>query len=113
MAHEWVPPALIASTVVRGLLAPPTGTGVLEFTVVALPSWPAEFSPQHLAVPLLNMAHEWVPPALIATTLARGLLAPPTNTGVLEKLAVEPLPSWPDEFDPQHLAVPLASTAQE
>jgi hypothetical protein len=92
MAHEWVPPALIATTLARGLPAGPTGTGVLEFAVVPLPSWPDEFNPQHLAFPLLNVAHECVPPALIETTLVRGLPAGPTGTGVLE-FAVVPLPS--------------------
>src|SRR5438270_23585 len=83
---------------------PVTTTGVWASVTVPLPSCPAVLAPQHLAVPLASNAHEWVPPAAIATALDR----PVTTTSVWATVSV-PLPSCPAVLAPQHLAVPLAS----
>jgi hypothetical protein len=106
-AHEWLPPALTATALVPAL-RPLTSTGVDAFVVVLLPNWPEPLSPQHLAVPSANNAHEWLPPALTAVAVER----PVTTTGV-DAFVVVLLPSWPEAFRPQHLAVPLANSAHE
>ncbi len=47
--------------------------------------------PQHLAVPLANNAHEWLPPAVIAVAVVRPL----TVTGVCASVVV-PFPNRPE-----------------
>jgi hypothetical protein len=106
-AHEWAPPALIATAVVR----PRTATGVDAFVVVPFPNWPNSFSPQQLTVRFANNAHEWPPPALIATALVR-VLNPLTTTDV-DASVVVPFPNWPQALSPQHLAEPFANNAHE
>ena len=83
-AQECLPPALIATAVLR----PVTTTGVDALVVVPLPSWPEALAPEHLAVPLASTAHEWLPPALIATAVLR-----PVTTTAVDALVVVPLPS--------------------
>ena len=58
--------------------------------MVPFPNWPEPLSPQHLAVPFANNAHEWNSPAAIATAVVRPL----TTTGVDELVggAVPQLP---------------------
>ena len=55
-------------------MSPLTPTGTFAFVTVLLPSWPEPFNPQHVAVPPVNNAHEWLPPVAIfggaAATLA-------------------------------------------
>ena len=91
MAHEWVPPAVIASTPLRPL----TATGAAESSSCRCPSWPALLRPQHLALPFARIAHEWSAPAAIVVAS----LKPLTVTGV-EEFVVWPFPSWPYTFSP-------------
>src|SRR2546421_9715713 len=87
---------------------PVTTTGVWASVTVPLPSCPAVLAPHRLAVPLASNAHEWVPPAAIATALVR----PVTTTGVWASGTV-PVPSCPAVLAPQHLAVPLGRHAHQ
>jgi hypothetical protein len=68
--------------IATALVRPLTTTGIDEFVVVPLPNSPLKLSPQHLAVPFANNAHEYLSPAVIATALVR----PNTITGVDERV---------------------------
>src|SRR5207248_5700297 len=74
--------------------------------VLPLPNCPDALSPQHLAAPLAKSAHEWFPPAAIATAV----MNPLTTTGV-DASVVVPFPNSPFPLLPQHFAVPLAKSA--
>ena len=80
-----------AETEVAPLPRPTTSTGVRLFALLALPSWPFMFRPQHFTAPAVVTAHVCVPPA---ETMATPLVSPVTSTGVA-LFAVVPLPSWP------------------
>jgi hypothetical protein len=58
-------------------------------------------------MPVERVAHEWPSPALTVVAF----VIPSTSTGVLENVVV-PLPNCPEPFQPQHLTVPLAISAQ-
>ena len=88
-------------------MSPETGTGVLLFVVVPLPSRPLPLLPQHCTPPLASTAQLWLLPA---DTLC-AVVMPETGTGVL-LLVVVPLPSCPLPLLPQHWTPPLESTAQ-
>src|SRR5438046_945041 len=87
---------------------PVRATGVDALAVVPWPSWPEPLAPQHFTVPFANNAHEWAPPAPIATAVVR----PVTATGV-DAAVVVPLPNWPEPLAPQHFTVPFANNAHE
>jgi hypothetical protein len=65
-------------------------------------------SPQHLAVPFANNAHEWKPRAEIATAVVKPL----TITGV-DEFVVVPFPNSPRALYPQHSVVPFTNNAHE
>ena len=52
------------------MVRPLTTTGVDVLVVVPSPNWPKALAPQHLAVPFVNNAHEWLPPPLTVTGVA-------------------------------------------
>ena len=62
-----------------------------------LPNWPQVLFPQHRIAPSESSAQVCKLPASSLT----GALIPLTRTGVLD-MVVEPLPSWPAQFSPQH-----------
>ena len=58
--------------------------------VVPSPIWPQLFLPQHITLPLVSKAHEWIQPREILDAD----LMPETFTGMVRSLVV-PSPSWP------------------
>jgi hypothetical protein len=81
---------------------------VLLLIIEPFPSWPPVLLPQHFTPPPLVSAQVWPPPAAIALTpLAR----PTTSTG-MRLFALEPFPSWPNLFEPQHFTPPPLVIAQ-
>src|SRR3954451_898546 len=88
-----------------------TSTGTRLLAVELLPSWPKEFSPQHLTLPPLVSAQVCRPLAAIAMT---PLLNPLTSTGTRDQklFAAESVPSWPSAFRPQHLPRPDPTIAR-
>ena len=103
VAHEWSPPAATEVAFVRPL----TSTGMLEWVVDPLPSFPSVLCPQHFTSPDVRVLQVCRSPAAIVVAL----VIPVTATGVLELTSV-PLPSCPYGFSPQQRTVPVASTAQ-
>jgi hypothetical protein len=92
---------------------PVTDTGVVDEVVEPLPSCPLVLSPQHFAAPattahaeLLLLPDEYIEPAALETdTAVTPDDKPVTDTGVLDEV-VEPLPSCPLSFAPQHFTAP-------
>src|SRR6266540_1422322 len=87
-AHAWLPP-----TSRLGVGSPeniPRSSGI---------SFP---EPQHFTFPLESKAQARVPPAAISTTRERPAIS---AAGVIDEIVL-PVPSWPDEFDPQQRTVP-------
>src|SRR5262249_25470258 len=80
---------------------PSTRTGTKAFrTVVRLPSWPTELSPQHKTRPPSSIAQVCFQPAAIAKTVfVKDWTA--TGTGLYP---VSPFPSSPEELSPQQTA---------
>ena len=96
-----------AEIAVTPLARPATSTGVPLSIVEPFPSWPPPLNPQHLTPPALVRAQVWVLPAAIAVTpMAR----PARSTGVALPI-VEPFPSCPLTFQPQHLTAPAFMSA--
>jgi len=116
-AQVWLKPAVIWVTPVReaALVAEVcTSTGVLWVVGVApLPSWPLAPCPQHLTPPEVVRAQVWVRPAVIWVMPERFPIpsVASTSTGVLLYNSA-PLPSWPFQLFPQHLAPPEVVRAQ-
>src|SRR6478752_6223612 len=75
--------------------------------LVPSPSWPQQFSPQHLAAPALVSTHVLAfPPAIALTSTER----PWTSCGMRRRVQL-PSPTCPRAFAPQHLALPATVTA--
>jgi hypothetical protein len=89
---------------------PVTTTGTAELVVEPLPSSPLELKPQHWTVPSRSSAQAKPKPAETAVTP----VSPVTSTGTSEP-DVEPFPSSAPSsvVPPQHLTVPLVSTAHD
>jgi hypothetical protein len=104
-AQVWYRPVLMATTPV---VSPTAFTGTALSVVVPLPSCPLPLLPQHLIPPLVLNAQEWISPTLIAVL---PLERPTTSTGIVLFVVVA-LPNCPAQFNPQHLASPLAVNAQ-
>ena len=75
--------------------------------VVPFPNPPYTLYPQHLAAPLVSTAHVRRMPAVMEATPDD---KPVTGAGTTESM-MEPFPSSPFRFNPQHFAAPLVSTA--
>ena len=76
------------------------------------PSCPAESSPQHRAVRSVLSAQVWFAPAVMAVIPITGLAMPSTTTTAAAASLVDPLPSCPWSFLPQHATVPSRLSAQ-
>ncbi len=104
-AQLFLKPAATAAT---PPLRPIGEAGVRRPVVVPSPSWPKPLLPQHSVPPDVITAQVWAsPPSSEATP-------PPTaeaTTGTVW-LVVEPSPSWPLAFAPQHTTMPLVFSAQ-
>src|SRR5689334_8964835 len=88
---------------------PLTETGEVRCAVVPSPSWPLPFAPQHLAVPSARSTQVQVDPTEICTTF----VSPGTSVGVVTVDGeVLPMPICPLVFNPQHITVVFASSAQ-
>src|SRR5436305_1749274 len=66
-AQEWLPPAAIATALVRpvttaGVVLQAAPLQVCGPVKVPLPNWPKALAPQHLTVPSASNAQEWLPP---------------------------------------------------
>eukprot|EP00961_Rhodomonas_salina_P181824 2454324-Rhodomonas_salina.1 len=86
-------------------------------SVSPCPSCPAQFTPQHLTLPLSRIAHEWSPPAAILTaesSVPRSIAgrASPISPGSSPRCSVSPSPSWPSALAPQHFTQPSSNSAQ-
>src|SRR6185295_11807774 len=81
-------------------------TGVNEGVVDPFPSWPLEFAPQHLRLPLASRAH--VENCPVATWLT--FVSPGTVSGTKE-FVVELFPNCPSSLEPQHFSDPPEITA--
>ena len=96
---------------VESRLRPGTVVAAVNFEVVpvvALPSWPFEFTPQQEAAPPTVTAQEYALPAATCTTPDP---RPLTATGTLDWDPADGAPSSPSRFAPQQYAAPLR-TAQ-
>ena len=101
---------------VAPLASPVTSTGVNAGEGVGLPSWPVSLFPQHLTPPAVVSAQVNDPQSKSDSIGAAGREprdAAGESNDVLEVEAwlVDPMPSWPEWFAPQHLSPPLVINA--
>jgi len=87
---------------------PDTLTGVVRVVVVPSPSRPEPFEPQHIRLPSVSRAQEWILP----TAMLVAVVMPETSTGAVRAMVV-PSPSWPLPFLPQHFTFPFDNRAHE
>ncbi len=73
----------------------PSCTGEWASALEPLPTWPLELSPQAQTWPLASSASTCSRPPAISVIAGRPGTAPKEN-----RLAEEPLPSWPSAFVP-------------
>src|SRR5215831_346182 len=81
-----------------------TMTGVALFACEPFPSSPMRLNPQH-HTPAVERAQACEPPRPTAVTLLPEMS---TCVGVSTGLVIEPIPTWPYAFWPQHHNVPSA-----
>src|SRR5262249_10983388 len=105
ITHEWSCSAEVSTASAR----PATAAGVATFMVLAFPSSPSSFRPQHAAVPSERTAHEYHSPA---ATSATDDPSAATATGVLLWALTVPSPSSPNQLRPQHTTLPPWRRAQ-
>lgn len=108
-AHVCDVPALTCVAVVIPLTAV---EAKLSEVVVPVPSWPLALLPQQRTPPEVSTAQVWVPPAETDTTPVSGVPAALSTFAGVARCVVEPSPSRPLAFEPQHMAVPSVSRAQ-
>ena len=66
----WVLTAIAASVLFAGIAV--TGTGALLLSYVPSPNWPTLLYPQHIPLPLSNIAHDERPPVDSPTAVRPG-----------------------------------------